>query len=188
MSSHQLVPIQSDDGTIIYIEAQENIENPPISGTSPYEGNEEVEQKRGGGKGWPGTAAKSMSSNSSMQMVQNTLRSYTAYTLNAFKNFGAGNIDEVTLEFGINFSADAGVPYIANGKAQSSMKITVKCSYNNQGEESKENPTDEPVQDSINGVANGEANEPIHESANGSVYGEVNRQIHNHQNQFRQPV
>ncbi|MBD2122742.1 CU044_2847 family protein [Trichocoleus sp. FACHB-262] len=188
MSSHQLVPIQSDDGTIIYIEAQENVENTPVSDTSSYEDTEEVEQKRGGGKGWPGAAAKSMSSHSSMQMVQNTLRSYTAYTLNAFKNFGAGNIDEVTLEFGINFSADAGVPYIANGKAQSSMKITVKCSYNNQVEGAEENPTDELVQGQVNCTANRQVHEPIHESANGTAYGEVSRQIHNHHNQFRQPV
>ena len=183
MSSHQLVPIQSDDGTIIYIEAQENVENSPISDTPPS-GNSEEEQRRGGGKGWPGTAAKSMSSHSSMQMVQNTLRSYTAYTLNAFKNFGAGNIDEVTLEFGINFSADAGVPYIANGKAQSSMKITVKCSYNNPGEEPEENPTDELVNRQINGADNRQVNEPV----NGSAYGEASRQTYNHHNQFRQPV
>lgn len=186
MSSHQLVPIQSDDGTIIYIEAQENVENSPISSTPPYEGSEEAEQKRGGGKGWPRGGAKSFSNsavspNSSMQMVQNTLRSYTAYTLNAFKNFGAGNIDEVTLEFGINFSADAGVPYIANGKAQSSMKITVKCSYNNQVEESEETPTDEPVNKTTNGVAPGQ----INELANRQTYEEVGRQIHNYHNQLR---
>lgn len=187
MSSHHLVPIQSDDGTIIYIEAQENIES-PTAGTLPVETSEEGEQKRGGGKGWPGTAAKSISSNKSMQMVQNTLRSYTAYTLNAFKNFGAGNIDEVTLEFGINFSADAGVPYIANGKAQSSMKITVKCSYNNPAAESEAAPTEEPVHQAIAGAAPGQVNELAARQA----YGEVSRQAHNHlnqhQNQFRQSV
>jgi len=183
MSSHPLVPIQSDDGTIIYIEAQENVENSPISGT-PTTGNSEEEQRRGGGKGWPGTAAKSVSSNSSMQMVQNTIRSYTAYTLNAFKNFGAGNIDEVTLEFGINFSADAGVPYIANGKAQSSMKITVKCSYNDPAAELEETPTDELGNRPLNGVTN----EQMNALTDRQVSGEVSRQIHNHQNQFKQPV
>jgi hypothetical protein len=185
MSSHQLVPIQSDDGTIIYIEAQENIENLPIS--TPPESSEE--QPRGGGKGWPRTSAKSttesMTSSSSMQMVQSTLRNYTAYTLNAFKNFGAGNIDEVTLEFGINFSADAGVPYIANGKAQSSMKITVKCSYNNQVEETAEKATDVSIPQPLNGVANGQVKVPIQEPSNGQAYGEINRQIHG---QFSQSV
>ena len=180
MSSHQLVPIQSDDGTIIYIEAQENVEDSSLSGTPSIEGGEE-EQRRGGGKGWPGTAAKSVKPNNSMQMVQNTLRSYTAYTLNAFKNFGAGNIDEVTLEFGINFSADAGVPYIANGKAQSSMKITVKCSYNNQVAEAEETPTAEPVDK----VVNGAAPELMNEVVNRQAYGESSRQLHNYQNQFR---
>ncbi|HEY9750902.1 MAG TPA: CU044_2847 family protein [Allocoleopsis sp.] len=184
MSSHQLVPIQSDDGTIIYIEAQENVDNLPISGTSPFASGEEVEQKRGGGKGWPGTGAKPVNVQNSMQMVQNTLRSYTAYTLNAFKNFGAGNIDEVTLEFGINFSADAGVPYIANGKAQSSMKITVKCSYNNPADKAEAAPTEEPVPQALNSPPPAQLTELAAQQA----YGEVSRQLHNHQNSFRQPI
>lgn len=70
----------------------------------------------------------------SMEMLQSTIRTYTLYCLNAFKNVGSANVDEVTLEFGIGVSADAGVPYIASGKAQSNLKITVKCTYN-QGEQ-----------------------------------------------------
>jgi hypothetical protein len=49
--------------------------------------------------------------------------------MNAFKNSGVANSEEVTLECGVNLSADAGIPYIASGKAQSSLKITVKCTY-----------------------------------------------------------
>lgn len=64
-----------------------------------------------------------------MQLVQSTIRTYALYCLNAFRNFGAANVNEVTLEFGVNLSADAGIPYIASGKAQSNLKITVKCSY-----------------------------------------------------------
>ncbi len=64
-----------------------------------------------------------------MQLMQNTIRTDAYYCMNAFKNCSVANIDEVTLEFGVNLSADAGVPYIASGKAQSSLKITVKCTY-----------------------------------------------------------
>jgi hypothetical protein len=65
----------------------------------------------------------------SMQLVQSTIRTYTVYCLNAFKNISLANVNEVTLEFGVNLSADAGIPYIASGKAQSNLKITVKCSF-----------------------------------------------------------
>lgn len=81
-----------------------------------------------------GDFATSLRSNpaQSMQIMQSTIRTYTLYCLNAFKNLGTSAsvaVDEVTLEFGVNLSADAGIPYIASGKAQSNLKITVKCSY-----------------------------------------------------------
>lgn len=134
MSSTQVVPVQLDDGTIVYVEAEQNTASPELSNGYPTNGypEMEVEQKKGGHKGLLKTLSAPPSPSQSMQMVQNTIRSYTTYSLNAFKNLGSANVDEVTLEFGINFSADAGVPYIANGKAQSSLKITVKCSYANQ--------------------------------------------------------
>ncbi len=39
------------------------------------------------------------------------------------------NIDEVTLEFGIELGGEAGVPYVTKGTAKSHLKITVKCSF-----------------------------------------------------------
>ena len=128
MALKKVVPVELDDGTVLYIEAQEDTETLPVSNSTPV--GEEVEIRRGGQKGLSDlipsprpTAAQSM------QMVEKTIRAYAMYSLNAFKDFGAANVDEVTLEFGVNLSADAGVPYIANGKAQSNLKITVKCSY-----------------------------------------------------------
>jgi hypothetical protein len=127
----KLVPVELEDGAILYIEAQEDAETvntPPIQLCQ----SEDEEQRRGGQKGI-GNMGQSLHTNmaQSMNMVQNTIRTYTLYSLNAFKNMGSANVDEVTLEFGINLSADAGVPYIASGKAQSNLKITVKCTYPN---------------------------------------------------------
>ena len=117
-----LVPVQLEDGLVLYIEAQEDTAVSAIARTpTPDTG----EQTRGGGKG----LVPRVDSMQSMQLVQQTIRTYTYYCLNAFKNFGAANVDEVTLEFGVNLSADAGIPYIASGKAQSNLKITVRCSY-----------------------------------------------------------
>lgn len=121
-----LVPIQLEDGMLVYIEAQDNVETNQVSQVPIPETGE---QTRGGQKGLPSFSPPRINPAQSMQMVQSTIRSYAYYCMTAFKNFGAANVDEVTLEFGINLSADAGIPYIANGKAQSNLKITVKCTY-----------------------------------------------------------
>lgn len=137
MSGIQVVPMQLDDGTIFYVEAQEG--TLPVTTSVPVEEPEEEEETRERRKGiFDGVKSvtpKMPTPAQSMHIMQKTIRAYAGYSLAAFKNFGAANVDEVTLEFGINFSADAGVPYVANGKAQSSLKITVKCSYNNQANE-----------------------------------------------------
>ena len=125
----KIVPVQLDNGTVLYIEAQDDAEAPVVTPQSPSE--DAGEQRRSGAKGIGDLRMLPRPTpTQSMQMVQSTIRTYTVYCLNAFKNCGAANVDEVTLEFGINLSADAGIPYIASGKAQSNLKITVKCSYN----------------------------------------------------------
>jgi hypothetical protein len=121
--------VQLDNGTVLYIEAQDDTETAPIAPQAPLD--EAIEQRRSGAKGIGDPRMPFRPTpTQSMQMVQSTIRTYTTYCLDAFKNCGAANVDEVTLEFGINLSADAGIPYIASGKAQSNLKITVKCSYN----------------------------------------------------------
>lgn len=122
-----LIPIQLDDGMMVYIEAQDNVDTAASVTQTPFQ--ETGEQTRTGQKGLPSFSTPRIDPTQSMQMVQNTIRSYAYYCMNAFKNLNSANISEVTLEFGINLSADAGIPYIANGKAQSNLKITVKCTY-----------------------------------------------------------
>lgn len=139
----KIVPVQLDNGNVLYIEAQDEAEALDRL-TAPLD--ETIEQRRGGAKGigdprlpFRPTPAQSM------QMVQSTIRTYTTYCLDAFKNCAAANVDEVTLEFGINLSADAGIPYIASGKAQSNLKITVKCSYNKPTTEDNNTAVPEPT-------------------------------------------
>lgn len=121
-----LVPVHLEDGMVLYIEAQEDT-TPTAVAPSPQ--LETGEQTRGGQKGLPSFQPPRLNPAQSMQMVQSTIRTYAYYCMTAFKNFGVANVDEVTLEFGVNLSADAGIPYIASGKAQSNLKITVKCTY-----------------------------------------------------------
>ncbi|HEY9603683.1 MAG TPA: CU044_2847 family protein [Allocoleopsis sp.] len=62
-----------------------------------------------------------------MQQARQMIRAYTAYALGAFKDFGAAEIEEVTLKFGLKLGGKAGIPYITEGTAESNLEIEVKC-------------------------------------------------------------
>ncbi|NES80290.1 MAG: hypothetical protein F6K10_01760 [Moorea sp. SIO2B7] len=109
-----LTPIQIDDNTIIYIEAEEEMTAPPAT-TS--EGSVRTP------KGASEVALRNF------QAMQGTIRTYTAYTLNAFKEMATANVDKVTLEFGVKVAGEGGVPYITKGSAECNLKITVECSF-----------------------------------------------------------
>ncbi len=119
----KLAPIQLDDNTIIYIEASEEVNVPLII---PEESAEEEEEALTD-KGISEEVRKQMVQN--FQVVQHTIRAYTVYSLNAFKQIPIDNINKVTLEFGIEVGGEAGVPYVTKGTAKSNLKITVECSF-----------------------------------------------------------
>jgi CRISPR/Cas system CMR subunit Cmr6 (Cas7 group RAMP superfamily) len=115
----QLTPLELEDGTVIYIEAREDIETSLLENF----GNEEQKPvKRGAGN----------QVIQSFDILKETIRAYTHYTLNAFQQVAIANVNKVTLEFGINLQAKAGIPYITTGTATSNLKITVECSFPNQ--------------------------------------------------------
>lgn len=120
----QLTPIKLEDGTIIYIEATESTNSSPFSVVVPDKQEEVSEPKRGLFISDP---QKQITQ--SFQAIKGTIRAYTTYTLNAFKNLAVAEVSEVSLEFGINLSGMTGVPYIATGTAGCNMKITVKCVF-----------------------------------------------------------
>ncbi|MEL6136594.1 MAG: CU044_2847 family protein [Cyanobacteria bacterium J06626_23] len=110
----QLAPIHLDDGTTIYIEAEDTLP-PPIVPSS----GEVTRTPKGIGN----------QTMQSFQATQGTIRTYTAYTLNAFKGMATANVDKVTLEFGVKVAGEGGVPYITKGSAECNLKITVECSF-----------------------------------------------------------
>ncbi|BAZ42707.1 hypothetical protein NIES4101_86770 [Calothrix sp. NIES-4101] len=119
----KLTPVQLDDNTIIYIEASEDVNISPVV-------SEEEEEEGLDEKGMnPEAIRKQMVQN--FQAIQGTIRAYTVYSLNAFKQMPVSNanVDKVTLEFGIELGGEAGVPYVTKGTAKSNMKITVECSF-----------------------------------------------------------
>lgn len=126
----QLTPIQLDDGTLIYIEASEDITVPLV--IDPTEADRETTRSDldAGEKGWrPTPRSAQIVATQSFQAIEGTIRAYTTYTLNAFKQVAIANVDKVTLEFGIEIGGEAGVPYVTKGTAKSNLKITVECSF-----------------------------------------------------------
>lgn len=121
----KLAPIKLEDGTVIYIEATEDVKAVPLEVEKPVEENEEKEIDEKGLS--PAELQKRMTQN--FQVIESTIRAYTTSTLHAFKQVADANIDKVTLEFGITLGGEAGIPYVSKGTVGSNMKITVECSF-----------------------------------------------------------
>jgi hypothetical protein len=111
----RLTKIQIDENTSIYIEATDDVEIPPETSTSG---------ERPGAK-----SGKSEQILQNFQAIEDTIRTYTTYTLNAFRNLAIANIEEVTLQFGVEIGGEAGIPYITKGTVKSNLNITVKCTF-----------------------------------------------------------
>lgn len=117
----QLTPVKLEDGTTIYIEATDDVNMLGTEKTVYRDGSHEEETlvSRGGLE----TAVQQFNA------IEGTIRSYTTYTLNAFKELAVANVEKVTLEFGIKVGGEAGIPYVTKGTAESNLKITVECSF-----------------------------------------------------------
>ncbi len=120
----QLVPIRLEDGTEIYMEATEDVVAPAPLGSETY--GETTRTAKG--LGMPSQVAQAHAAQS-FKAIESTIRTYTSYTMNAFKDMATANVEKVTLEFGLKVGGEAGVPYVTKGTAESNLKITVECSF-----------------------------------------------------------
>lgn len=128
-----LKPIRLDEHTLIYVEATDEVRtdeeftqaaSPEGTSFSTYNPNE----RRDAGTLIPkGTGMEKAIDR--MKALEGTIRGYTQYTLNAFRDLAVANVDSVKLEFGISVSGEAGIPYITKGEVGSNLKITVECSF-----------------------------------------------------------
>ncbi|WP_017299259.1 CU044_2847 family protein [Nodosilinea nodulosa] len=124
----QLVPIRLDDGTEIYMEATDDVVAP--DSVAPLSADPYAETTRTA-KGWSSAnQAAQVHAAQSFKAIEGTIRTYTSYTMNAFKDMATANVEKVTLEFGLKVGGEAGVPYVTKGTAESNLKITVECSFN----------------------------------------------------------
>jgi hypothetical protein len=121
----QLTPLELEDGTIIYLETREDVEIPPTKTPTSEEERELTREDLE--RGTKGISQEQVLQ--SFRLVEGTIRAYTTYTLNAFRDLASANVNKVTLEFGIKVGGKAGVPYVTEGSAESNLKITVECSF-----------------------------------------------------------
>lgn len=125
----QLISITQEDGSVIYLEATEDVAVPAEADLA-----EEGTTTRQA-KGWGGNSSSAVSrggaavADQSFKAIEGTIRTYTNHTLSAFKDMAHANVDKVTLSFGIRVSGEAGVPYVTKGTAESNLSITVECSF-----------------------------------------------------------
>ncbi|HEY9639895.1 MAG TPA: CU044_2847 family protein [Coleofasciculaceae cyanobacterium] len=117
----KLQAVQIDEDTIIYVEAEDDVEIPAVA-------EEPEEQQRGGGKGWDDQGSVAQIARS-FEQIQSTIKVYTKYTLNAFKDAALADVQKVTLEFGVNVGGETGVPYVAKGTVGCNVKIVVECAF-----------------------------------------------------------
>lgn len=127
----QLVPIVLEDGTEIYLEATEDVVAPDITTNDFGSSDASMETTRTAkGVNWDTTSQMAQRhAAQSFKAIEGTIRTYTTYTMNAFKDMATANVESVTLEFGLKVGGEAGVPYVTKGTAESNLKITVQCSF-----------------------------------------------------------
>ena len=132
----QLAPIQLEDGTIIYIEASENIAAPipqfpkkeietPNQLDFIIPTPEEADRVFGLEK-----LNEKLNIKEQGDKLQKTIQSYSKHIIQSFKDLALAEVAEVTLEFGVNVGGMTGIPYIVTGETSSNIKITVKCKFN----------------------------------------------------------
>lgn len=123
----ELIPIQVDANTVIYMEAMPGVAAPESQATSETSGELTRGDLNLGAKGGVTDAVQKVTQ--SFDVLEMKVKTCTEHTLRAFNNMALGTVDRVKLEFGVNVGGEAGVPYVTKGTAECSLKITVECSF-----------------------------------------------------------
>lgn len=63
-----------------------------------------------------------------MTNLQDVIRSMMDTTAQALNGAALGDVNKITLEFGIKLGGEAGIPFITNGKAEGA--VTIKVEFN----------------------------------------------------------
>ena len=108
----QLKPIELEDGTIIYIQASENVSTPKSETKSSTQSSEKTTDKSGGELDFitdtPEEADRifgleKLNLKQQGELLQKTVQSYSKHIIKSFKDLALSEVEvkEVTLEFGL---------------------------------------------------------------------------------------
>jgi len=109
-----LKAMELENGQWVYMQVDENI---LFSDTQPDTQDSGFEHK-----GIKEQASKAVGK------LGDLIRAMTDTAAQALSESALGNVNKVTLEFGIKLGGEAGIPFITNGKAEGSVNIKVEFS------------------------------------------------------------
>lgn len=64
-----------------------------------------------------------------LDQAQTLIRGCAEYVLNSFKEFGAAEVEEMTIKFGVSVGGEGGIPYITKGNVDGNIEIEIKCKF-----------------------------------------------------------
>ncbi len=64
-----------------------------------------------------------------LREINGTISTYARFVIDAFKNMGGAEVEELNFKFGLKFSGGANVPVLVNGSAESNFEVEVKCKF-----------------------------------------------------------
>lgn len=113
-----LKAMELENGQWVYVQVDENITfvGSPTS-TQPT--------TRGGGFERKGVSEQA---HKAVDKLGDVIRAMSHTAAQALQDSAFGQVDKVTLEFGITLGGEAGIPFITSGKAEGSVNVTVEFS------------------------------------------------------------
>jgi len=117
----KLVPIEVDENTVVYLELDDAVVEPP---RGSREAAAPIRKARGNAT--EGALRR-------FGIVDGSVSAFVQQTLDAFRGVANANVEKVTLEFGINVSGEAGIPYITKARGEGNLSVKVECSFPGNG-------------------------------------------------------
>lgn len=108
-----LKAMELENGQWVYMQVDENVTVPDI----PTETQDDSDFEHKGIKEQTKKAVDNLG---------DLIRSMSDTAAKALQDSAFGNVGKITLEFGVKLGGEAGIPYIANGKAEGSVNVKVE--------------------------------------------------------------
>ncbi|MBK8454290.1 MAG: CU044_2847 family protein [Thiofilum sp.] len=115
-----LKAVELENGQWVYVQVNEHVHFADI----PSSTNSEV--TRGGGYERKGGDSSSNLAHKAVDKLGDIIRAMSDTAAQALKNSPLGNVEKVTLEFGVTLGGEMGIPYITSGKAEGAVNVTVE--------------------------------------------------------------